>query len=90
MSLLILFKSNGTTYFQSMAATAVGVATITMKSRYSKVLAAVAVGVATLSATLFFKRTLAAVAVGVAVFNKVTIFAGGAVARFRTMVGMGQ
>ena len=65
-----LIPPSATTFNQALAATAVGVATLTSALIIGKTLAATAVGVATLSRVATYFRALAATATGVAILTK--------------------
>lgn len=62
------------TFFQTLPATAVGVATLSRVATYPRTLAAVAVGVATLSKVPTYVQTLAATATGVATLSRVATY----------------
>lgn len=74
MSIYVSYTA-GTTYFQTLPATAIGVAGLTTKSTYKRTLAATAVGSAVLATKLVFKQALAATAVGVATLSTKLIYA---------------
>ena len=63
-----------TTFFQTIAATAVGVASLTDVVIFARTLSAIAVGVTVLSTVTTHVRTLAATAAGVAVLSRVATF----------------
>lgn len=66
-------EAGGTTFFQTLPATAVGVASVNRVTTFFRALAATAVGVAVLNRITTFVRTLAAIAVGVASLTSASV-----------------
>lgn len=63
------------TFFQTLPATAIGIAGLTALTTFAKTLTATAVGAATLATALLTSVTMAATAVGVATLSRVLTFA---------------
>lgn len=66
--------SAGTTFFQTLAATAAGVASLSTSTTFAKTLAATTVGVAALATALLTSVAMAAAAVGVATLSRVATY----------------
>lgn len=64
----------GTTFFQTLAATAIGVAGFSTLTTFLRTLAATAIGVATLTTALLTSVTLAATSLGIATLSRVVTF----------------
>ena len=73
-SALAIKELVATTYYQTLAATAIGVGGLTKTSTFYRTLPATAIGIAVLTTAKMFSQTLTAVALGVATLTKVTTY----------------